>query len=441
MAQLNWRPGMWPPGAGGPEFGWGDFQNPMLAHMGVVDSPMKRTPSNLSMSAVPDGTHGMWPQQHMMHHPMMYPHFHPSMMYLTGSQSHLMGGPAGPMMMMNSGQQPYDPRPPSPASSQRSRRSQKSQRSSQRSSQSSSQKPNRHGGGSTSSKPGRWSESEDLSGDSDDSLHDRPTSPRKSSVSGRSGKNKDYGPVHLSSGARPRSPKISPSVPAVDKDFDKDWECTHCTYHNKAETRICAVCCRTSDHHEHQSEQQAVEEEDLPVVMSNLTFNIKEDRTRDSVPVQLKSEQLATKDKSPSRADDSRRGSMKYDNVNKHYEDVNDMLKRMQVRKEDPKPYVTQQLPQQVPPQQLPLPQPTHHNSLMDEIDAVEDDDEEEEEEERYIEMEEKEPLYERVQFPPVSPTAAAASTNYAAEEAQGNFSVNGYLRAAEQATKARYRN
>jgi hypothetical protein len=171
--------------------------------------------------------------------------------------------------------------------------------------------------------------------------------------------------------------------------------------------------------------------------MSNLTFNIKEDRTRDSVPVQLKSEQLANKDKSPSRANDSRRGSMKYDNVNKNYEDVNDMLKRLQVRKEDPKPDVNQQLPQPVPqhvPQQFPQ-QP--HNSLMDEIDAVEDDDDEEEEEERYIEMEEKEPLYERVQFPPVSD---AVSTNYA-EEAQGNFNVNGYLRAAEQATKARFRN
>ena len=431
MAQLNWRPGMWPPG--GLEFGWGDFQNPMLSHVGVVNAPMKRTPSNLSMSAVPDGAHGMWPQQHMMH-PMMYPHFHPSMMYLTGSQSHLMGGPGGPMMMMNPGQQQYDPRPPSPASSQRSRRSQKSQRSSQRSSQSSSQKQNRHGGGS-SSKPGRWSESEDLSGDSDDSLRDRPTSPRKSSVSGRSGKsgNKDYGPVNLSSGVRPRSPKISA---LVSNTVERDWECTHCTYHNKAETRICAVCCRTSDHHE-QYEQQAVEEEDLPVVMSNLTFNIKEDRTRESVPVQLKSEQLATKDKSPSRTNDSRRGSMKYDNVNKNYEDVNDMLKRLQVRKDDPKPNFSQQLPQQVPQQSLQQFPQQPHNSLMDEIDAVEDDDEEEEE--RYIEMEEKEPLYERVQFPPTSPVAAV-SANYA-EEAQGNFSVNGYLQAAEQATKARFRN
>ncbi|XP_057368613.2 E3 ubiquitin-protein ligase lubel-like isoform X2 [Daphnia carinata] len=431
MAQLNWRPGMWPPG--GSEFGW-DFQNPLLAHVGIVDSPMKRTPSNLSMSsAAAEAPHGMWPQQHMIH-PMMYPHFHPSMMYLTGSQSHLMGGQPGPMMMMASGQQPYDQRPPSPASSQRSRRSQKSQRSTQRS----SQKQSRHVG--SNSKSGRWSDSEDFSGDSDDSLRDRPTSPRKSSVSGRSSKNKDYGSVNLSSGVRPRSPKVT--IP-TSTEAEQDWECTHCTYQNKAETRICAVCCRTSDHHQ-QSEQQVGDDEELPVVMSNLTFNIKEDRVREPVPVQLKSEQVITKDKSPNRSNDSRRGSMKYDNVNKHYEDVNDMLKRLQVRKEDPKQNVPQQLPQepieqfprqpsppfpqhfheqfhQQVPQQYPQqfstqPPQQHQNSLLDEIDAVEDDDEEEEE--RYIEMEEKEPLYERVQFPPASSTSVASTNN--PDEAQG---------------------
>lgn len=419
MAQLNWRPGMWPPG--GSEFGW-DFQNPLLAQSGVVGGPMKRTPSNLSMSAVPDGAHGMWPPQMM--HPMMFPHFHPSMMYLTGSQGHLMAGPNGPMMMMNPGQPPYDPRPPSPASSQRSRRSQKSQRSSQRSSQ-----KNRHLG--SSSKSGRWSESEDFSGDSDDSLRDRPTSPRKSSVSGRSSKsgNKDYGPINSATFSRP-SPKHVIEPPKC----GDDWECTHCTYFNKAETRICAVCCRTSDRPE-EPDQQAGDDEELPVVMSNLTFNIKDDRSRDSIPVQLKSEQIANKDKSPGRFTDNAKDSSKYDNVNKNYEDVSNMLKRLQVRKEEPK--------------QQPAAE-KQRNSLLDEIDALEDDDspveeDEEEEEERYIEMEEKEPLYERVQFPPAraatpqQPPAAVAPTNNP-EEGQGNFSINGYLRATEQAKRARFR-
>ena len=431
MAQLNWRPGMWPPG--GPEFGW-EFTNPLLSHVGVVDGPMKRTPSNLSMSAVPDGAH--WPQQHMMH-PMMYPHFHPSMMYLSGSQSHIMGGPPGQMMMMNPGPQPYDPRPPSPASSQRSRRSQKSQRSSQRS----SQKQNPHGGSSSSKPSGRWSESEDFSGDSDDSLRVRPTSPRKSSVSSRSSKSKDYGPVNSAPMTRPTSKTTAPVTKS-----GRDWECDHCTYVNKADTRICAVCCRTSDR-PLDCDQQAAEDEDLPVVMSNLTFNIKEDRARESIPVQLKSEQLLTKDKSPNRPSDSSKDSKKYDNVrkkyedvSKHYEDVNDMLKRLQVRKEDP--HKSQSSSQIVATQELSnwLPD-QNRNSLLDEIDAVEDEESQEEEEERYIEMEEKEPLYERVQFPPASATSAAAAvpTNKP-EEGQGNFSIDGYLRAAERAKRARFR-
>jgi len=119
MAHLNWRPGMWPTAAGAPpEFGgngWDYPGNPnpfFSSHFGVVDGPMmKRTPSNLSMSAMPDGPMMCWP--------MMYPGgFHPSMMW--GSQSQL-GGPM--MMMMNPGAHQQGVRPPSPASSQRSRRS------------------------------------------------------------------------------------------------------------------------------------------------------------------------------------------------------------------------------------------------------------------------------------------------------------------------------
>ena len=410
MAQLNWRPGMWPPG--GQEFGW-DFQNPLLAQSGIIGGPMKRTPSNLSMSAVPDGAHGMWPPQHMMH-PMMYPHFHPSMMYLTGSQSHLMGGPTGPMMM-NAGPT-FDPRPSSPASSQRSRRSHKSHRSSQRSSQKQSRHP------SSSSKTGRWSGSEDFSGDSDDSFHERPTSPRKSSISSRSGKNKDYGPVHsLPRQSNPKSSTIKSTG---------DWECTHCTYVNNADTRICAVCCRTSDR-QLEIDQQAADDEDLPVVMSNLTFNIKEDRTNDSIPVHLKSEQLAVKEKSPNRPVVGKE-SKNYDNVNKNYEDVNNMLKRLQTRKED-QPITIGDQQRTSTSDQKQQQQQQQHETLMNEIDAVEESDEE-----GYIEMEEKEPLYERVQFPPATP--AIPPTNNPHEEGQGNFSINGYLRAAEQAKRARFR-
>ena len=71
MAQLNWRPGMWPSRT---DVGW-DYPNSLLGRIGVVDGPMKRTPSNQSMSAMSDNQPmmNMWPPPHMMHPAMVHP--------------------------------------------------------------------------------------------------------------------------------------------------------------------------------------------------------------------------------------------------------------------------------------------------------------------------------------------------------------------------------
>lgn len=410
MAQLNWRPGMWPQG-GGTEFGGWDYpSNPsLLSQIGVVEGPMrmKRTPSNLSMSGIPDGM--CWPgQPAMMHHPMMYPAppFHPSMMW-TGSQSQL----AGPMMMMmnphHSQQFGERSRPVSPASSQRSRRSSIQKSSSQRSSQNAkstgSNSSSRHAGSSSKTHHTRWSDSDDderFSGhDSDDSVKQD-----RSIKSNKGARSKDYGPVRtVSSPVRP-SPKRSSNV------GKSKWECQHCTFVNEADTRICAVCCRTSDFI---SSEPAEEELDLPVVKSNLTFNIKEDRkigaTSPTVAVQLKNEQLGFKE-----------SKTKSEDVSKNYEDVSNMLKRMQVRREESSPTDYQ----------------PYKSSLENEIDAVEDD----EEEEGYIEMEEKEPFYEHVSFPP-APARPPSSSSSAVEDRPGKFSsLQGqYLAAAERSKRARF--
>ena len=404
MAHLNWRPGMWPAGGGGPEFGggWDGYPNPMLAHLGVVGGPIKRTPSNLSMSAVPDS----WMQGQPMMHPMMYPPFHPSMMYLTGSQTHLAGGP----MMMNPMGHPqqFEQRPSSPASSQRSRRS---HRSSQKSSQNRQRSSAKH-----------WSESDDerFSGESDDSMQDRPTSPRKpSSNSGRRGSksNKDYGPVRPLPGRKAKSPPKSSAASTTktgSKSTDGSWECDHCTFVNAPGTRICAVCCRTSSQFLQKQDSAVEEDEDMPVVKCNLSFNIKDDhKGGESTGLQVKNEQLILKEKSPAKEPDV---------IAKNYEDVSNMLKRMQVRKKDQ--------------------EALYKSSLEDEIDAIEDDDIDlfGDDEEGYIEMEEKDPLYERVQFPfTSSPITAPASAAEPTVEAtgQGNFTtIDEYLRAAERSIR-----
>lgn len=415
MAHLNWRPGMWPAGGGSHEFaGWDGYPNPMLAHLGVVGGPIKRTPSNLSMSAVPDS----WMQQGQpMMHPMMYPpHFHPSMMYLTGSQTHLAGGP----MMMNPMAHPqqFEQRPSSPASSQRSRRS-------HRSSQKSSSQNQRQ-----RSSAKHWSESDDerFSGESDDSMQDRPMSPRKpSSNSSRRGSksSKDYGPVRPLPGRKAKSPPKSNSsttkTAVASKSADGSWECDHCTFVNAPGTRICAVCCRTSSQFLQKQDSTAEEDEDLPVVKCNLSFNIKDDhKGGDSTGLQVKNEQLILKEKSPAKEPDV---------IAKNYEDVSNMLKRMQVRKKDN--------------------EALYKSPLEDEIDAIEDDDIDlfGDDEEGYIEMEDKDPLYERVQYPfnAPSPTSAASVSAGGAENCQptveatgqGNFTtIDEYLRAAERSIR-----
>lgn len=436
MAQLNWRPGMWPP----PEFGW-EYPNSMLSHMGVVGGPMKRTPSNLSMSAVPDGMqHGMWPP-HMMH-PMMYPGFHPSMMYLSGSQSQLMGTSApGPMMMMNPNQSNFEPRPPSPASSHRSRRS------NQRSSQRPSHKQTRS---SASKASDRWSDSDEyMSRESDDSIKERPKSPRmKSSSLPRplpKSVHKDYGSVSFSSARASPKPKVEPvsfsaepiaatkvtaQAPKIEINETKEWECAHCTFINAPDTRICVVCCRTSDAKE---PAEVADEEELPVVMSNLSFSIKEECSRDTVPVQLKSE--ISKEKSPGRAISPSEDAKIQETINKNYEDVSNMLKRLRSSKEESvqeKPVTQQPQPKE--------PAAKAHNHLLDELDAVEDDETPpEEEEERYIEMEEKEPLYEHVHFPADSEAVITNATSASYVDRQGNFEFEDYLRAAERVRKTRF--
>lgn len=447
MAQLNWRPGMWPP----PEFGW-EYPNPMLAHMGVVGGPMKRTPSNLSMSAVPDGMHPMWPP-HMMH-PMMYPGFHPSMMYLSGSQSQLMGTSApGPMMMMNSSN--FEQRPPSPASSQRSRRS--NQRSSQ---QRSSHKQSRS---SASKASDRWSDSDDdFSRESDDSIKERPKSPRAktSSLTRPSSKtvHKDYSSVSMSSvrlSPKPKAdhtsltkttlqappspqPPQASQAPQIESNEAKEWECAHCTFMNTPDTRICVVCCRTSDHG---AQAEAADEEELPVVMSNLSFSIKEERSRDAVPVQLKSE--ISKDKSPARTVSPSDDARIQETINQNYEDVSNMLKRLRTQREEP----TKREPSQKrePAKQeahLKEPQRKAYNPLLDELDAVEDEEADtppDEDEERYIEMEEKEPVYEHVNFPADSEANITNASSASYVDHQGNFEFEDYLQAAERVRRARF--
>lgn len=131
----------------------------------------------------------------------------------------------------------------------------------------------------------------------------------------------------------------------------------------------------------------------MPVVKSNLTFNIKPEESRKSaggasspsVPVQLKSEQLVASKEASGE-------------LSKNYEDVSNMLKRMQVRKEETHRHKEAQGPSY-----------TNKAALEDEIDAVEEDNVEVEEE-GYIEMEEKEPFYEQVKFPPSDERPAGKS-------------------------------
>ena len=123
----------------------------------------------------------------------------------------------------------------------------------------------------------------------------------------------------------------------------------------------------------------------------------------------MKKEELTLKEKSPA----------KEANVAKDYEDVSNMLKRMQVRKKDQSD------------------QGLYKSPLEDEIDAVDDEDIDlfGDDEEGYIEMEEKEPLYERVQFPFTTPVASPPPEP--AITGQGNFSsIDEYLRAAERAVR-----
>ena len=191
MAQLNWRPGMWP-ASGRPEAAGWDYSGSLLGRIGVVEGPMKRTASNQSMSSMSmadsSSMMNMWHPQ-MIHpgammphpsamgmHPSMYPGFHPMMpqqqqqqQQFSGSHSCLVGGGSSPSpMMMNQSSHggAYDPRSSSPASSQRSRRSYKS----------SSQK--------RSTKVPQWSDSEDerYSGESDAS--EQPQRKMSSSTTG-----------------------------------------------------------------------------------------------------------------------------------------------------------------------------------------------------------------------------------------------------------------
>ena len=156
------------------------------------------------------------------------------------------------------------------------------------------------------------------------------------------------------------------------------------------------------------------EDEDMPVVKCNLSFNIKDDhKGGESTGLQVKNEQLILKEKSPAKEPDV---------IAKNYEDVSNMLKRMQVRKKDQ--------------------EALYKSPLEDEIDAIEDDDIDlfGDDEEGYIEMEEKDPLYERVQFPfTSSPITAPASAAEPTVEAtgQGNFTtIDEYLRAAERSIR-----
>lgn len=217
----------------------------------------------------------------------------------------------------------------------------------------------------------------------------------------------------------------------VERNEVKEWECAHCTFMNTPDTRICAVCCRTSDHG---GQAEAADEEELPVVMSNLSFSIKEEHSRDTVPVQLTNE--ISKDKSPARTISPSEDARIQETINKNYEDVSNMLKRLRTPKEEP----AKKEPEKREPARQ-KPQRKAYNPLLDELDAVEDEEDNtpEEEEERYIEMEEKEPVYEHVNFTADSEAVVTNAPSSSYVDRQGNFEFEDYLRAAERVRRARF--
>ena len=168
---------------------------------------------------------------------------------------------------------------------------------------------------------------------------------------------------------------------AAEKTSSGKWECSHCTFLNPVGTRICGVCCRTGNvaAEEDTNETQGDNGDCGSVIKSNLIFSIKDDQRPGSDSVGVITKEV-----------DSSTSSVRND-VDKNYEDVSNMLKRMRIRREE---LVERR-------------GAAAEKAHVQPIDV--DDADEEEEEEGYIEMTEtatsKQPLYERVRFPRQTPT------------------------------------
>jgi len=133
------------------------------------------------------------------------------------------------------------------------------------------------------------------------------------------------------------------------------------------------------------------------VVKSNLIFSIKEDRRPGSDSVGVITKEMDSTSTSAS--------SVRND-IDKNYEDVSNMLKRMRMRRE----------------------QLVERRGAAADKPHVEPIDAEEEEEEGYIEMTEaaaaaaKQPLYERVRFPQATSATPATPVTPPAATPAGNF-------------------
>ena len=350
MAHLNWRPGMWPPGSEAAA-----WDHPNQGQAAFSDGRLKRHPSNQSMSSFPIDNNqmmNMWPQ-HLMHpahisgivcHPSVYPPYHgmAGPMMFSGSQGHLVGVGMPPVgMMMGNVPSTFDQRPVSPASSHQSRRSAKGHRS-HRSSQKEARAP-----ASRSASSKQWSGSEDDRGFSDelDSPDERPVSPRQATArppaSRSSASHAAPAPKPTQTKAQAIYGRVSPLLKS------EGWECEHCTFINEPETRVCAVCCRTSQAWLNSNENNSAAEQqsdsaadcgsadmvdddcNLSVVKSNLSFKLKED-THETVAVEFKNQKVVTKD-----ADKNKGAASDYQGAVKDYEDVSNMLKRLQMKKKD----------------------------------------------------------------------------------------------------------